>query len=132
MFTNYLVQNGPKIGNTQNLLKFGRFDILGMPISIHISKIGFIKYLPADGPKMISKLKMRRIYWNLAYDFLNMSISIFMSKIIFVKHLPPLSPKFVPKLKSSEFAEIWLIWYFNYSDLHFNVKINFYKIFTTC
>ena len=48
IFPNSYVQIGPKINYAQNLLKFGPFDISNMPISILISKIIFIKYLPPN------------------------------------------------------------------------------------
>ena len=68
-----------------------------------MSKIFFMKYLPAVRPKMVPKLKMLRIYWNLEYlifdtcDILNIQISILMSKISFIKYLLPARPKVVPK-----------------------------------
>ena len=61
-----LYPNSPKIKNAQNLLKFGRIDISNMPISILMSKISFMKYLPPVRPKLAPKLKMFRIYWYLA------------------------------------------------------------------
>ena len=41
----------PKLKNTQNLLKFSTFDILDISISILMSKMVFMKYLPAARPK---------------------------------------------------------------------------------
>ena len=58
---------GSKIKNAQNLLKFDTFDIPNMPISILMSKMIFIKYLPPVGPKLVPKLKVLKIYWNLAH-----------------------------------------------------------------
>ena len=52
-----MAQNGPKIKNTQNLLKFGTCDILNTPISILVSKIIFIKHLPIAGPLIGPKMK---------------------------------------------------------------------------
>ena len=87
--------------------------IFWIPISILMPKAIFIKYLPPVQPKLVPKLKVLRIYWNLlhstfqicqsqlwcqigpkirnAQDFLkfdtfdisNMPISILMSNIIF-------------------------------------------------
>ena len=37
----------PKFKNAQNLSKFGRFDILDIPISILMSRMVFMKYLAA-------------------------------------------------------------------------------------
>ena len=59
------------------------------------------------------------------FDISNMQISILMSKIIFMKYFPPVRPKFVPRLKFSEVIEIWLIRYFSYADLNFDVKNDF-------
>ena len=53
---------GPKIKNTQNLLKSGTSNISSMPISILMLKIIFIKYLPPVRPKLVPQLKMLRIY----------------------------------------------------------------------
>ena len=50
-------------------------------------------------------------------------------------YLPPVTPKFITKSqnqKCSEFIEIWHTQYFNYADLYFKIKSNFYEIFTTC
>ena len=73
MLTTCLVQIGLNVKSTQNLMKFGTFDILNMPISI-LMKFG-------------------------TFDILNMPISILVSKMIFIKYLPPFRPKLVQKLK---------------------------------
>ena len=62
-----LAQIGPKIKSDQYLLKFGTFGIWNMLISILMSKIIFHKYFPSVRPKLIPKLKMLRIYWNLTH-----------------------------------------------------------------
>ena len=62
IFTTCYTQIGPKIKSTQNLLKFSIFDISNMPISILMSKMIFMKYLPPGRPKFVPKLKMLRIY----------------------------------------------------------------------
>ena len=62
ILTTCTAQIGPKIKSAQNLLKFGTFNISNMPISILMSKIIFMKYLPPVRPKFISKLKVFRIY----------------------------------------------------------------------
>ena len=51
-----------KIKSAQSLLKFGTLDISNMAISIFISKIIFMRYLFPGRPKLVSKLKMLRIY----------------------------------------------------------------------
>ena len=68
MFPTCLAQIGPKTRNTQNLLKFGTSHIWNIPISILMSKIIFIKYLPPVRPKLVLVSKVLRIYWNLAYS----------------------------------------------------------------
>ena len=50
IFTTCQAQISPKIKNAQNLLKFGTFDISNMPVSILMSKITFMKYLPPAKP----------------------------------------------------------------------------------
>ena len=65
-FYRLLGQISPKIKNAQDLLNFGKFDISNILISIPMSKIIFIKYLPLVRPKLIPKIKVFRIYWNLA------------------------------------------------------------------
>ena len=68
---------------------------------VHImSKIIFMKYLPSVRPKMFLKLRMLRIYRNLAQSNISsLPFSILMSKIIFKKYVPPVRPKLVAKFK---------------------------------
>ena len=40
-----MAQSGPKSKNTEDLLKFGTFDISNIPMSILMSQIIFIMYL---------------------------------------------------------------------------------------
>ena len=71
-----------------------------MPISILISKMIFMKYLAPVWPKLVPRLKMVRIYWNLGtFDISNIPISILMSKIIFIKYVPLAQPKLILDLK---------------------------------
>ena len=82
-------------------MKFGTSNISGMPISILMSKIIFIKYL-LPVPKLLPKLKVLIIYLKFGtVDISNMPISILMPKIIFMKYLSIARPKLVPKLKES-------------------------------
>ena len=84
----------------QNLLEFGTTDISNISISIVMSKIIFIKYWPLVQSKLVPKLKMLRIYWNLGtFDISNILISSLIWKIVFMKYLSPIWPKLVPKLK---------------------------------
>ena len=95
-----------------------------MPISISMSKMIFMKYLPPVRPKLIPKLKMLRIYWNLAHLVFWIFRSRFWCQKIFllnIYHL--LGPIWSQNQKGSEFIEIRRIWYFN-------VKNNFYETFT--
>ena len=68
IFTICSAQIVPKIKSTQNLLKFGTFHISNIPISILMSKIIFIKYLPLVRPRLFPILKVLRIHWNLAHS----------------------------------------------------------------
>ena len=92
--------NWSQIKSAQNLLEFGTTDVSNISISILMSKIVFIKYLPPVRPKLVPKLKMLRMYLYLGtFDILNSPISGLMQKIIFMKYLPPVWPKLVTKLK---------------------------------
>ena len=42
-----------------------------------------------------------------------------------------LCPNLFQNWKYLEFIKTWNIWYFKYADLNFNVKNNFYEIFTS-
>ena len=121
------------------------------------SKMIFMNYLPPVRPKMFPKLRSKLSKFDTSTIY--HPISILMSKIFFQKHLPPIKPKLVSKLKSrsrllrqilfllniyrlgpnwsqtekcSEFIKIWHIWYFKYANPNFDVKNDFYEIFTTC
>ena len=75
---------GPKIKSANNVLKFSTFDISNMPISILIWKMIFIKYLPPVRPKLVPKLNMLRIYWNLAHLIFRISRSRFWWQKLFL------------------------------------------------
>ena len=60
IFTTCQVQIDPKIKNTQNLLKFGRFDISNIPISILMSKFDFYEIFTFCQDKLTSRLKFLR------------------------------------------------------------------------
>ena len=114
MLTTCSAQTGPKIKRSQNFLKFGIFDISNMPISILLSKINFIKYLQPVRPKLVSKLKMLSIYWNLTHLIFWISQCWFWwQKLFLMKYLPIARPKLVPKWKMLRFywnlinIEIW-------------------------
>ena len=68
--TTCYAQIGPKTNSVENLLKFGLIDISDMPISILMSKIYFMKYLPPVRPKLFPKLKMicTDMYWRTDFD----------------------------------------------------------------
>ena len=107
-------------------MKFDTFDISNMPISILMWKIIFMKYLPPVRPKVVTKLKVLRIYWNLANIIFQISRSWFWCQKLFSLNTYHLFvPKWSQNLKCSEFTEIWHIWYFKYVDLNFNVKNDF-------
>ena len=79
--------------------KFGTFDMLNMLISILMSKIILIKYLPPVRPKLVPKLKVLRIYWNLAYSTFKIWQPRFWCQKWFKKYLPSVRHKLVAKLK---------------------------------
>ena len=108
LLTTCLTQIGPKIKSAQNLLKFGTFDILNTPISIQMSKMIFIKYLPPVRPKLVPILKMLRIYWDLAHLIFRISRSCFDVKNYYLSNIYRLlGPNWSQNEKSSEFTEIW-------------------------
>ena len=96
-----------------------------------MSKIIFMEYLPLARSKLVPKLKMLRIYWNLAQMIFRISQSRFRYQRLFllnIYHL--LGPNWSQNWKYSEFIEIWYIRYFKYANLGFDVKNSFYQIFT--
>ena len=127
-------QNGAKIKNTQNLSKFGTSDISNIPISIWMSKMIFIKYLPPASPILVPKLKMLRNYWNSAYLIFRISQSRFWCQRLFllnIYHL--LGPNWSQNQKYLEFIKIWHIGYFKYANLGFFVEnVFFIKYLPIC
>ena len=94
-----------------------------MLISIFMSKIFFMKYLPPVRPILAPKLKMVKIYWNLAHLIFRLSRSRFWCQRIFlvnIYHL--LGPNWSQNYQCSEFIEIWHVRYFKYTSLDFDVK----------
>ena len=94
-----------------------------MSISILTLKTIFMKYLPPVRPKLILKLKMLRIYWNLAHLIFRTSQSWLWCQRLFllnIYHL--LGRNWSQNYKYTEFIEIWHFHYFRYVDLNFNVK----------
>ena len=55
ILTTCTAQIGPKIKSAQNLLKFGTCNTSDMTISILMSKMILIKYLPPFRPKFVPK-----------------------------------------------------------------------------
>ena len=77
-----------------------RFGISNMSISILMSKIIFIKYLPPVRPKLVPKLKSAQNLLKFGtFNISNIPILISMSKIFFIKYLQPVRSKLVPKIK---------------------------------
>ena len=121
-----MAQIVPKTKSAQDLLKFGTFNISNMPISVLMLKNIFIKYLPPVRPKLVPRLKMLRIYWNLAYLMFQISRSRFWCQKLFLLNTYHLfSPNWYQNWKCSEFIETWHIRYFKYAILDFDVKNNF-------
>ena len=114
--------------NAQNLLKFGPVDISNMPISILKSKINFMKYLPHFRSKLVPKLNMLKIYWNLAYLIFRICRFWFKCQKIFLKYLPPVKLKLIPKIKMPRIY--WSFVTFDVSNIPFSIlmsKIIFVK-----
>ena len=79
-----------------NLLKLSTCDISNISISTLMLKMIFIKYLPPARPKLAPKLKMLRIYWNLAHLMFRISPSRFWCQRLFllnIYHLISIGPK---------------------------------------
>ena len=97
IFTTCENQIGPKIKNAADLLKFGTFDIPNIPISI---KNFFFNIYHLFRPKLVSKLKVLRNYWNLAHSVFQTCWPRFWRKNLFLLNTYHLfGPKWVPKLK---------------------------------
>ena len=93
---------GPNWSQNQEcsgLLKFGTFDISNIPISLLMSKIIFIKYLPLVRCKLVAKLKVLIIYWNLAHSIFQICQSKFWCKKWFFWNIYLLPVQIKPKLK---------------------------------
>ena len=77
-------------------MKFGKFDISNILISILMSKIIFYQIFTncyaQIGPKLKNAQNLLRF---CRTDISNMAISIFMSVMIFIKYLPPVRPELV-------------------------------------
>ena len=86
-------------------------------------KNNFMKYLPPVRPKLVPKLKVFRIYWNLVHSIFQICQSWFWCQKLFllnIYHL--LGPNWSQNEKCLGLIEIWHIWYFEYPDLDFDVK----------
>ena len=103
IFTTCSAQIGRKTKSAQDLLKFGTFDISNMPISILMSKMIFIESLQPVRPKLTPKLKMLRIYWNLAHVIFRISRSRFWcQKLFFYQIFTSCYSQIGPKLKNAQ------------------------------
>ena len=82
-----------------------------------------MKYLPPVWPKMLPKLKMLKIYWNLTHSIFEICQSWFSCQkwfLLNIYHL--LDPNWSQNWKCSGFIDIWHIWYFEYPNLDFDIK----------
>ena len=75
-------------------------DVSNKSISILMWKMIFIIYLPPVRTKLVPKLKILQIYWNLAHLIFQTSWSWL--KIIFIKHLSPVLAQIGFKIKSAQ------------------------------
>ena len=79
-----------------------------MQNSILMSKIIVIKYLPPVRPKLVPKLKMLRIYRNLAHLIFQIADLDFNPKNDFLSNICQLlGPNWSQNEKCSEFIKIW-------------------------
>ena len=86
-----------------------------MPISILMSTIIFMKHLSPVRPKFVPKLKILKIYWNLAHLMLQICQSRFWhQKYFFIKSLPVARPQLIPKWRMLRI-------YWNLADLIFQI-----------
>ena len=77
----------------------GTFDISNIPISILMSKIIFIKYVPLAQPKLILDLKLLRVYWNVAHSIFQICQSGFWCQKWFLWNIYQLPGQINPKIK---------------------------------
>ena len=107
-------------------MKFDTCDISNIQISILMSIANYIRYLPPVRAKLVTKLKVLRICWNLAHSIFQICKSQSWCQkwfLLNIYHL--LGTNWSQNWKCSGFIEIWHIWYFEYSDLDFDVKCFF-------
>ena len=92
-------------------------------------KVIFIKYLSPVWHKLVPKLEVLRIYWNLAQSIFQICQSWFCCQKYFslLNIYQLLGPNWSQNEKCSEFIEIWLNWYFQYANLNFDVQMIFIK-----
>ena len=90
-------------------------------------KVIFIKYLSPVWHKLVPKLEVLRIYWNLAQSIFQICQSWFCCQKYFslLNIYQLLGPNWSQNEKYSEFIEIWLNWYFQYANLNFDVQMIF-------
>ena len=95
---------GPNWSQNQEcsgLLKFGTYDISNISISLLMSKIIFIKYLPLVRRKLVAKLKVLIIYWNLAHSIFQICQSKFWCQKWFLWNIYLLPVQIKPKIKTA-------------------------------
>ena len=113
IFTTFLAQSVLKIKNAQKLLKFETVDIwicCQSQIFQMLSKMIFVKNLPPVRAKLVPKLKVLRVYWNLAQLIFRIFRSRFWFQKLFLLNTYNLfGPNWSQNEKCSEFIEIWHI-----------------------
>ena len=88
---------------SQTLLEFGTIHISNIAISILMSKIIFIKYLPPGRPKLVPKLIVLRIYWKLAHLMFQIRRSQFScQKCFFYQIFTNCQAPIGPKMKNAQ------------------------------
>ena len=112
-------------------MKFGTIDISNIQISILISKIIFKKFSPTVRPKLVPKLKVLRIYWNLAHSIFQICQSKFWCQKWFSWNIYLQTDQSNPKIKINLKFNLCL-WYFQYSNLEYEIWYKFHWTITTC
>ena len=118
--------------NFAKLLRKGSYrtpmEILCRDIEVHwpighiMSKINFMKYLPPLRPKLVPKLKMLRVYWNLAHLIFQTCWSRFgCQKVFWLNIQPPVWPRQVPKFIALNLLEFGIFDTFTLSVLIFKI-----------
>ena len=114
------------------LIEIGNIDIWNIPISILMSKIIFIEHLPPVRPKLVPKVKVLRIYWNLRHSkFQICQCRFWCQKCFFIKYLPRLGPNW-SKMKGVQNLLKFDTFNISITSISISCQNDFYQILTNC